>query len=234
MPLNLPFLRIMLLTGALLAAFSFPQRAPIAAADSPAGVRIQPLPESQWSPAVQRMLGGTRDRVAVLEGHSTDVPAGSPPKTLNILRTLAHHPDLMGPFLGFASALAQQGTLTRRDSEILALRASWNCQSEFEWGHHVDYGRTAGLSDAEIARIPYGPDAAGWSAKDRALLQAADQLHARQQIDDAIWETLDRRFSEAQLVEIPFVVGQYTMLSMFANSAGVELEAGYDRLPQLK
>jgi 4-carboxymuconolactone decarboxylase len=198
-------------------------------AEEPAS-RVRPLPQAEWSPEVDRLLGGTRDRVASLEGSE---PSANP-KTLNILRTLAHHPQLLGPFLGFATALAQEGALSRRDSELLALRASWNCQSEFEWGHHFVYARAAGLSEVEINRISIGPDAEGWSQDDRALLRAADQLHARQQIQDEVWGRLAARFSEKQLVEIPFVVGQYTMLSMVANSTGVELEAGYERLPVSK
>ncbi|MCP4908150.1 MAG: carboxymuconolactone decarboxylase family protein [bacterium] len=196
-----------------------------AGSDEERAHRVRPLSADEWSPEVRRLLGGTHARLAVLEG------AESSPKTLNILRTIAHHPNLLGPFLGFATALAQEGALTRRDSELLALRASWNCQSEFEWGHHVVFARTAGLTDEEIARIPDGPEASGWSPDDRVLLLAADQLHARQQIGDDLWNRLALRFSDTQLVEIPFVVGQYTMLSMVANSTGVELEAGHDRLP---
>lgn len=199
--------------------------------------RVRPLPASEWSPEVQRILSGTRDRVAALEGKTPNTKSKEDPmdapKTLNILRTLAHHPDLMGPFLGFASALAQEGALSRRDSELLALRASWNCQSEFEWGHHADYARVAGLSEAEIKRIARGPKAKGWSEADQTLLEAADQLHSGQNISDEVWKRLADRFTEKQLVEIPFVVGQYTMLSMVANSTGVELEAEYDRLPKL-
>lgn len=207
------------------------------------GERLRPLPEAEWSPELIRMLRGTHDRVASLEGDKAtdatdakragkaggDADAGG---TLAILRTLAHHPKLLGPFLGFASALAQEGALTRRDSELLALRAAWNCRSEFEWGHHVVYARAAGLSEEEIARIPDGAGAPGWSAADRDLLATADALHAKQQIDDALWKRLEARYDEAQLVEIPFVVGQYTMLSMVANMTGVVLEEGYPRLPK--
>lgn len=189
--------------------------------------RLSPLPESEWGSEVREMLGGTYDRVAELEGAAPDAER----ETLNILRTVAHHPKLLGPFLGFATALAQEGTLTRRDSELLALRASWNGQSDFEWGHHVVYGLAAGLTRAEIDRIPLGPEAEGWSAEDRDLLLVADQLHHRQQIDDALWTRVASRYSEAQLVEIPFVVGQYTMLSMVANMTGVELEPRFEPLP---
>jgi 4-carboxymuconolactone decarboxylase len=191
--------------------------------------RVRPLDAPDWSPEVRELLGATHDSVAELEGKK---PA-SGHKTLNILRTIAHLPKLLGPFLRFAAALAQNGELKRRDSELLALRAAWNCQSEFEWGHHVVYAKAAGLDDTEIANIARGPTAAEWDGRDRNLLSAADQLHADQQVDDAVWGELAGQFTEAQLVEIPFVVGQYTMLSMVANSTGVELEPGHETLPSM-
>jgi len=159
--------------------------------------------------------------------------AGWDHRTPNMLRAIAHHPRLLEPFLGFAAALAR-GELPRRESELLALRASWNCRSEFEWGHHVLYGRAAGLSDAEIAAVAIGADAPGWSDADRALLRAADELHAQQSIGDATWALLASRWNAAQLVEIAFVVGQYTMLSMVAGALAVPLEDGLPELPRAR
>ena len=200
---------------------------PVAVGASKGSGRLPPMPASEWSPEVREMLAGTQGRVASLEGGTRSDPI----QVLNILRTLAYHPKLMKPFLGFATAIAQQGVLSRRESELLALRASWNAQSDFEWGHHVKYAQAAGLSDAEIARIAVGPAAPGWGESDRDLLLVADQLHARQQIDDSLWQRLAGRYDPAQLVELPFVVGQYTMLSMVANMTGVQLEAGHEPLP---
>ena len=157
--------------------------------------------------------------------------AGWDHHTPNLLRAVAHHADLLDPFLGFASALAMRGALPRRDSELLALRAAWNCRSEFEWGQHVRYARAAGLSDAEIDAVAQGPAAPGWSDPDRALLCAADELHAHQAIGDPTWSLLAARWNAAQLVEIAFVVGHYTMLSMVANTAGVPPEPGWAPLP---
>ncbi len=200
---------------------------PVALGASKGSGRLPPMPASEWSPEVREMLAGTQGRVASLEGGARSDPT----QVLNILRTLAYHPKLMKPFLGFATAIAQQGVLSRRESELLALRASWNAQSDFEWGHHVKYAEAAGLSDAEIARIAVGPGAPGWNESDRDLLLVADQLHARQQIDASLWQRLAGRYDPAQLVELPFVVGQYTMLSMVANMTGVALEAGHEPLP---
>ena len=66
---------------------------------------------------------------------------------------------------------------------------------------------------------------------DRSLLQAADELFEGTQISDATWESLAKRFSTTELIEIPIIVGQYSMLSMIANGLGVVLEEGYEKLP---
>lgn len=193
--------------------------------------RIRPLRPEEWSPAVRDLLGGTHERVARLEGDQAHED-GDASGTLNILRTIAHHEALLGPFLGFAGALALEGALSRRDSELLALRAAWNCRSPFEWGHHVIFARAAGLDDAQIERIALAPDHADWSDSDRLLLRAADELHAGQDLSEATWAALRAERSDAELVELPFVVGQYTMLSMVANATGVPLEAGLEPMPQ--
>ncbi len=43
------------------------------------------------------------------------------------------------------------------------MRTAFLIGAEYEWAHHVEYARAAGLTDEEIARIAAGPDAAGWS-----------------------------------------------------------------------
>ncbi len=189
--------------------------------------RLRPLEPSEWSEEVQRLLGGTLEAVANLEGGRR----GHEHRPPNILMTIARHPRLLGPFLGFAAALATRGALPRRDSELLALRAAWNCQSRFEWGHHAVYAQAAGLEEAEIRRAAIGPSDASWATHDRLLLEAADELHLDQRISDETWRRLRKELDEAQLVEIPFIVGNYTMLSMVANSTDVPLEEGLPEIP---
>jgi alkylhydroperoxidase family enzyme len=154
-------------------------------------------------------------------------PDGQP---LGTIEVLAHCPALLGPFLGWAAALALQGTLSHRDHEILALRASHRCQSAFEWSEHVGYGRQAGLTDEEIARLAQ-PTAAsgaadGWSEAEEALIAAADALIDDHDIDDATWTALSSHYGPAALVELVYVVGQYTMLSMVANGLRIPAVSG--------
>jgi 4-carboxymuconolactone decarboxylase len=145
-------------------------------------------------------------------------PGREPARTMAVL---ARQPDLLSPFLGWAAALALNGVLSHRDHELLALRAAWNCGSEFEWVEHVEYALEAGLTPDEIALVAESIEGAPWTPAERALLRAADELHADRDISDATWVILAEHHDRAALVEILFVVGQYTMLSMVANAAGI-------------
>ncbi len=193
--------------------------------------RIAGLEPASWSEAVRRALAPTVGPVAELEAREPGSEDDAPPRPLNILTVMAHQPKLLEPFLGWASALVLEGVLPRRDHELLALRAAVNCGSRFEWGHHAVYARAAGLTDDELDRVAAGPDAPGWEPADADLLRAADELQQSWTISDATWRRLAARHDDAALVELIFVVGQYTMLSMLANGAGVEVEPGYDPLP---
>jgi 4-carboxymuconolactone decarboxylase len=145
-------------------------------------------------------------------------PGREPARTMAVL---ARQPELLAPFLGWAAALALNGVLSYRDHELLALRAASNCGSRFEWVEHVEYAREAGLTDDEIARVAETIDDGRWTAAEAALLHAADELHTDRDVSDATWAVLAEHYDAPALVEILFVVGQYTMLSMFANAAGI-------------
>jgi len=148
--------------------------------------------------------------------------AGPGRKPAATMVVLARSPDLLAPFLGWAAALALNGVLSKRDHEILALRAAHNCGSKFEWDEHREFARSAGLSDEEIAAVAGAIASSSWSPSEAALLQAADDLHATQTVSDETWAVLASYYEVAGLTEILFVVGQYTMLSMVANAAGID------------
>jgi alkylhydroperoxidase family enzyme len=141
--------------------------------------------------------------------------SSSLPRTMAVL---AQQPNLLEPFLGWAAALALNGVLSHREHELLALRVAANCDSEFEWAEHTNYARSAGLTDDEVADVR----ASGtWTEAEIALLRATDELTSTFDVSDATWLMLTQHYEPPALVEILFVVGQYTMLSMFANAAGI-------------
>lgn len=165
----------------------------------------------------------TRD---VMDGLLT----GPDGETLNIFATLAHHPKLLKRWLVFGNHVLGKSTLSERDRELLILRTGWRCGSDYEWGQHVPIGKAAGLSDAEIARIAReGTD--GWGPADAALLQAADDLHARSRVGDRAWDALAATYDTQQLLDLVFTVGQYHLVAFALNTLGVEREPGVGGFP---
>jgi len=150
---------------------------------------------------------------------------------LNIFRTLAHHPKLLKRWLVFGNHLLAKSTVPAREREIAILRVGWLCRAGYEWGQHVQIGRTAGLTDDEIDRIREGADAEGWSETERAVLRATDELHQDSFVSDATWSELSKHFDSQQLLDLIFTVGQYHLVSMALNSLGVQLEPGAPRMP---
>jgi alkylhydroperoxidase family enzyme len=156
------------------------------------------------------------DARAALEGwlrpDATDVPAP--------LDTFARHPDLARAFLGFNRHLFAS-TLPARTRELLILRTAATCGSAFERVQHEIIARREGIDDAEIARTIEGPDAAGWSTADAALLRATDELLGTWNVSDATWAELATELDDRQLMDLVFTVGSYAMLGAALNAFGV-------------
>lgn len=179
--------------------------------------RIAPLPVSQWAAGDAEILGSL----------------GRGEQTIDVFKTCLQHRTLCRAWMPFTRyVLSEENTLTRRDRELLILRASWNCHADYDWAHHVPAAQRAAMTDAEILRVTKGPDAPGWSTTDTLLLRTADELHRDSFISDATWQGLKAaKYTDQQVTDAIFTVGQYTMVSMFLNSAGVQLEPGFTGLP---
>lgn len=142
----------------------------------------------------------------------------------NIFRTLANHEKLAKRWMVFANHILAKSTLSARDREILILRIGWLCEAEYEWGQHVVIGKRAGLTDEEIEAIKQGADAGNWTEHEALLLKATDELKEDAFVSDATWAGLARHYSDEQMMDVVFTVGQYNLVSMALNSFGVQLD----------
>ncbi len=151
---------------------------------------------------------------------------------LNIIKTLAHHPELADAWGSFAGYVFRGSTLPPRHRELLILRIGYLCGSEYEWGQHARIARGVGLSDEEIVRVTEGPEAAGWSSFESTLLRAADELDRDAAISDRTWAELEARYDTKQLMDVVFTVGEYNLVSMALKSFRVQLDEGVEGFPQ--
>jgi alkylhydroperoxidase family enzyme len=150
----------------------------------------------------------------------------------NLYGTLIHHPKLYAPRARFGSYLQRDSMLDPETRELAIMRTAYNINAGYEWSHHVEYAKSAGLSDAQIADIARGPSASGWSEKQRAVLQAADDLRREAFVSDRTWEMLGRYYDMKRCIEIVFTIGGYSMTGVAINSFGIQTEPGYPAMPK--
>ncbi len=153
---------------------------------------------------------------------------------LNIFRTLARAPKALARFNEWGSyVLSRRNSLPAREREIVILRVGFVCKSGYEFTQHTRIGLESGLSADDIKRIKAGAGA-GWSPADAALIRAADELVKDHFVSDATWAELSKHFDEKQRMDVVFTAGQYTQVSMFLNTFGVQVEPGQTVDPDLR
>ncbi len=181
--------------------------------------RIAPLKDSEFTPEQVERLAKSRQK------------DGS---VLNIFRTLVRSPDAFRAFSWWGGYVLGRNSLSPRDREIAVLRVGWLCRSGYEWTQHHRIGLQSGLNAAEIERIKLGAGAEGWTAAERALIAAVDDLNRDHFVSNQSWTELGKHYSERQCMDLVFTVGQYTQVSMILNSFGVQLDEGQTLDPDLK
>lgn len=149
---------------------------------------------------------------------------------LHLFRTLAHHPKLLKSWLPFGGRLLYGGALSGRDRELVILRVSFLCGSDYEWGQHVAIARNAGVSDEEIVRLAAHDVDQTWSEREATLLSATDELVAHHMIDRNTWASLSHNYDDAQLIELTMLAGHYALLAGTLNSIGVTTESPLPKL----
>jgi alkylhydroperoxidase family enzyme len=142
--------------------------------------------------------------------------------SLNALAgVLLHNPGVYRGFMQFSEALLRHGGIPAREREIVTLRTAWLCQAPVAWSNHTGHAHDLGMSESEVEQLTVGPDAPGWTPRERALLSLVDELHQSATVSDAVWAELARHFDVPQLVVLPLLVGLYHEICFTFNTLGV-------------
>ena len=154
-----------------------------------------------------------------------------PVNAVNVTATMAYNRTLAKAFGPFAQAVLFHGGLSRRNVELAVLRMGWNCQAVYEFGQHTLFGRSVGLTDAEIYLITRPLSQGTWTDVERALLQMTDDLYADDCVSDATWAELEALFNHSDILEFMFGALCYRLVSGMLNSCGVQLDDGVPGWP---
>ncbi|WP_394780913.1 carboxymuconolactone decarboxylase family protein [Undibacterium sp.] len=154
---------------------------------------------------------------AIAEAFAKVMPPGVEP--LSLFRTMARSPRVLQKM--FAGSLLDRGSISLREREILILRTTAACGSEYEWGVHVTmFAERAKLTEQQVrSTLVFPADASVWSGSELLLLQLADELHRDSKVTDAVWDALAAQYSDEQLLEMLAIAGYYHTISFITNAA---------------
>jgi alkylhydroperoxidase family enzyme len=136
------------------------------------------------------------------------------------------NPKLFEAWLPFCLYLLRCPEFSVRHREMVILRTAWLSGAHYEWAHHVGFALQAGLSEDEIRAL--SGESFDWTAEECTLLDAVDELHTNHNLTDEIWNRLARFLNTEQLIALPMLVGQYTMLAGTLNALNVAIDDGVD------
>lgn len=156
---------------------------------------------------------------------------GNPPPNMHL--TFGKNANLYAKWLPFATYIIPASSLAPRDRQILILRSAFNWRCGYAWSQHVRISkRLSALVDAEIAALE-NTGTHAWTAKEAALIRACDDGAKAARIGDEAWAELARHYSEQELLDVVFTIGQYALITLALNSLAVQLDEGLSLPPWL-
>lgn len=175
--------------------------------------RISPLNPEEFDADATALVVGVRASLGINE--MAEIP--------QVFGVMLRRPGLFRCQMEMGIELLGKGALPPRERELAILRVGWLCGAPYEWGEHVDIAKRYGVTTEEIERVTHGSSAAGWSAHDRAVIRAVEELIEDRMISDETWSTLAQAWTENQLMELPILVGQYFTIALQQNSLRIRL-----------
>ena len=176
------------------------------------GPRVAPRPNEEIDAEAFDLVNKVRAGAGA--GPATDMP--------EYMRIMVKHRSLFGPNMIMGDTL-YNGAIPPRERELAILRCGLLCRAPFEWGEHVRIGQRCGLTPEEINRVLEGSSAPEWNELDRAVIRGVEELIADQALSDETWDTLAKHWNEQQMIEFPFMVGQYVATAYVQNTLRVPL-----------
>jgi len=139
-----------------------------------------------------------------------------------VLLTFAHHPQLADLFSQLNIHLLSTTTLPVKQRQIAIMRTAWLCNATYMWSSHLRTSVRSGLSPEMFEPIKAGAGDPWFTAFERTVVTATDELVNDKKLSEATWQALMAEWNPQQMLDFLFTVGAYVTVAGVMNSAGVE------------
>ncbi len=141
-------------------------------------------------------------------------------KAHDMVSTMAMYPPLLEAMETLGNAVYPGGSLPRELKELIILQSSINNSCQFCTNSHIDIAKSLGISDNPVKMLQDTDHLKPEYACAIEYLNAIFEHSNR--IPDSMFEKLREYFTEAEIVELTFLIGYINMLNWFNNALEVE------------
>ncbi|MDQ1408991.1 MAG: hypothetical protein QOJ41_726 [Acidobacteriaceae bacterium] len=135
----------------------------------------------------------------------------------NMFKVLAHAPDIAKGVAGFLKPLLSDGALPGWYKELVAVRVSILCESEYAIRAHSISAQKKGASPAHIGAVAdfeNGP----YTEREKLGFRLAGHLHGGgRKVDEVFYGQLKSVFDDAALVELFLTAAAFEMFPRFID-----------------
>lgn len=144
-----------------------------------------------------------------------------------LYRVMANAPAAMASFVRFTSELRDAEDLARAEKELAILLVGHLTGAATIVTAHRGFAIAAGVSVEKIDALPGWQSDPAFNARERAMLTYAEAVTRDIRVDDAVWNDVRRRFSDAELAALTLTIACYNLVARFLEPLEIELDPGY-------
>jgi alkylhydroperoxidase family enzyme len=134
-------------------------------------------------------------------------------------RLMAHRPPLMLGLGGLYGSIEWFGKIDPRLRALLNVQVAALYGSPYWMDIRHAVGVRVGLPEEELAAVTAYADSPYFTEREKVALAFSEQItRADQEVSDECFSRLRQHFSEAEVVELAFIVGYQTFASKFAKA----------------
>jgi alkylhydroperoxidase family enzyme len=155
-------------------------------------------------------------------------------RNTNLHKLLVNSPDMARAFDGIGSHIRFKSKLDPRLRELAILQVGWMEKSEYEFSHHVKFGKEFGVTDEDIAGMiaetEGGPSALEPLA--RAILKGAREMVRELAMSDATFAEIKKELSNEHMTDLVLIIAIYCAVVRVIATMQIDNEPYYKEVLQ--
>jgi uncharacterized peroxidase-related enzyme len=165
---------------------------------------VNPLTKEQAAPELQ----GTFEKLA---GRAGKVP--------NIFAAMAHRPAVLNAFLPLYKTIINEGTVDAKYKELAYLRTSMVNGREYCTRAHVASSKKAGVTEEQIAALPFYVRSPLFDEKEKATILYADRVtRGAAALRAPALQDLRKFYDEGQIAELTLTICMANFTNRFNDA----------------